>query len=129
LDAIGREHGDYYIDGIRPAFDALKARQFDSSWNWARQDALVMWYDIIFGRLTTVDREITARCLEVMNRADPELLAFMQYNITRCDPMRGENYALAKQFGQQLTDNCREVLDQPPLYKDGNCAYLVIVDS
>ncbi|KAH9965206.1 hypothetical protein BC827DRAFT_1182914 [Russula dissimulans] len=32
LDNIGREHGDTYIDGIQPVFDALKARLFDS-WN------------------------------------------------------------------------------------------------
>ncbi len=51
LDSITREHGDAYIDGIQPRFDILKARRFDSSWNWARQDALIMFYDIIFGRL------------------------------------------------------------------------------
>ncbi|GBE85483.1 hypothetical protein SCP_0706700 [Sparassis crispa] len=88
LDAISREHGDTYIDGIQPVFDALKARHFDSSWNWVRQDALLMFYDIIFGRLTT------------------------------CDPNRGDTCKLAKQFGQQLIDNCREVLALPPLYKD-----------
>src|ERR1700679_2194848 len=27
---------------------------FRSSWNWVPQDALLMYYDIIFGRLTTV---------------------------------------------------------------------------
>ena len=32
LDAIKAEHGDTYIDGITPAFSALKARTFDSSW-------------------------------------------------------------------------------------------------
>ncbi|OBZ72636.1 Fatty acid synthase subunit alpha [Grifola frondosa] len=69
LDAIAKEHGDSYIDGIQPVFDSLKARHFDSSWNWVRQDALLMFYDIIFGRLTTVDREITARCIAIMNRA------------------------------------------------------------
>ncbi|KZT01368.1 fatty acid synthase [Laetiporus sulphureus 93-53] len=118
LDAITREHGDLYLDGIQPAFDALKARHFDSSWNWVRQDALLMFYDIIFGRLTTVDREITARCIAIMNRADPELVTYMQYYIDKCDPNRGETYKLAKQFGQQLIDNCREVVGQPPLYKD-----------
>jgi fatty acid synthase subunit alpha len=63
LDSINNEHGDAYIEGIQPRFDILKARHFDSSWNWVRQDALLMYYDIIFGRLTTVDREITARSL------------------------------------------------------------------
>ncbi|KZT67951.1 hypothetical protein DAEQUDRAFT_367722 [Daedalea quercina L-15889] len=118
LDAITREHGDTYLDGIQPVFDALKARHFDSSWNWVRQDALLMFYDIIFGRLTTVDREITARCIQIMNRADPELVTYMQYYIDKCDPNRGETYKLAKQFGQQLIDNCREVVGQAPLYKD-----------
>ena len=37
------------------AFNPLKARHFDSSWNWVRQDALLMYYDIISSRLTTVD--------------------------------------------------------------------------
>ena len=123
LDAIAREHGDTYIDGVQPVFDALKARHFDSSWNWVRQDALLMFYDIIFGRLTTVDREITARCIAIMNRADPDLITYMQYYIDQCDPERGETYKLAKQFGQQLIDNCREVVDKPPLYKDGTFIY------
>ena len=50
-----------------------------------------MFYDILFGRLTTVDREITARCIAIMNRADPA---------------KGETYATAKKLGQKLKDNC-----------------------
>ena len=119
LDSIAKEHGDTYIDGIQPIFDPLKARHFDSSWNWARQDALLMYYDVIFGRLTTVDRDITARAISLLNRADAELLKYMQYNIDHCDETRGEKYKLAKEFGQQLIDNTREVIDKPPLYKDG----------
>ena len=42
-----------------------------------------MYYDIIFGRLTTVDREITVRCIALLNRADPDMLQFMQYNINQ----------------------------------------------
>ncbi|KAF9267936.1 fatty acid synthase [Marasmius fiardii PR-910] len=118
LDSITREHGDLYIDGIQPVFDPAKARHFDSSWNWVRQDALLMYYDILFGRLTTVDREITARCIALLNRADPEMLTYMQYRIDRTDPNKGERYKLAKEFGQQLIDNTRQILGQPPVYKD-----------
>ena len=121
LDSINREHGDAYIEGIQPRFDILKARHFDSSWNWVRQDALLMYYDIIFGRLTTVDREITARCIALLNRADPDILQFMQYNINQCDASKGETYRLAKEFGQKLIDNTREVIGKPPMYKDGGC--------
>ncbi|KIY43927.1 fatty acid synthase [Fistulina hepatica ATCC 64428] len=118
LDSIMKEHGDTYIDGIMPVFDTLKARHFDSSWNWVRQDALMMFYDIIFGRLTTVDREITARCIRLLNRADPDLVTYMQYHIDQVDPTKGETYKLAKTFGQQLIDNTREAVGIPPVYKD-----------
>ncbi|KAG8889684.1 3-oxoacyl-[acyl-carrier-protein] synthase [Tulasnella sp. 332] len=118
LDEIAKEHGSGYIQGIRPVFEPLKARHFDSCWNWARQDALMMFYDIIFGRLTTVDRDITSRCIAIINRADPALVLYMQYHIDHCMPDRGETYKLAKEFGQQLIDNCREALGKPPIYKD-----------
>ncbi|KAK4046934.1 fatty acid synthase alpha subunit Lsd1 [Microbotryomycetes sp. JL201] len=118
LDLIAREHGDEYINGIQGVFNPLKARHFNSSWNWVRQDALMMWMDILFGRLTTVDRDITARCLVIMNRCDPSLLEYMQYTIDNAPVELGENYVLAKQFGQTLLENCREMIGQPPLYKD-----------
>lgn len=55
------EHGDFYAAGIEPVFSRLKARVYDSSWNWVRQDAMSMFYDIIFGRLSVVSRDIVAR--------------------------------------------------------------------
>ena len=75
-----------------------------SSWNHSRA------YDIIFGRLTTVDREITARCMALL-----DMLQFMQYNINHCNASKGETYRLAKEFGQKLIDNTREVVGKPPV--------------
>ena len=54
-----------------------------------------------------------------MNRADPALLKYMQYHIDQCNPDQGPTYKLAKEFGQQLLDNCRQVVGQSPLSKDG----------
>ena len=127
LDSVIREHGDSYVEGIQPRFDPLKARHFDSSWNWVRQDALLMYYDIIFGRLTTVDRDITARCISLLNRADPDMLKYMEYYINKLDPSKGETYKLAKEFGQQLIDNTREVIGKPPLYKDGELHIFILL--
>ena len=103
----------------KKVFDPLKACRFNSSWNWVHQDALVMFYDIIFGCLLTVDREITTRCITLLNHADPKLLTYMQYHIDQVDPLKGNTYQLAKQFSQQLIDNTRKVIGQPPVYKDG----------
>ncbi|PGG97294.1 fatty acid synthase subunit alpha [Blastomyces parvus] len=118
LDLWHVEHGDVYASGILPSFDPLKARVYDSSWNWARQDALNMYYDIIFGRLKVVDREIVSQCIRLMNRSNPLLLDFMQYHIDNCPTERGETYKLAKELGQQLIENCKEVLNEKPVYKD-----------
>lgn len=136
LDAISREHGEDYINGVQPVFEPLKARHFNSAFNWVRQDALCMFYDIIFGRLTTVDRDITARCLGIMNRADPVFVRFtfvfilacakaglgqidyMRYKLDSVSADQGETYKLAKEFGYMLLQNCEEVIGQSPLYKD-----------
>jgi fatty acid synthase subunit alpha, fungi type len=61
LDLWNTEHGEFYANGIDPAFSRLKARVYDSHWNWVRQDAMSMFYDIIFGRLSVVSRDIVAR--------------------------------------------------------------------
>jgi len=118
LDLWNAEHGDFYANGIEPSFTPLKARVYDSAWNWARQDALSMYYDIIFGRLKAIDREIVSRCIAIMNRSNPRLLDFMQYHIDHCPTERGETYELAKELGQQLIENCKDVLKESPVYKD-----------
>ncbi|AEO60709.1 hypothetical protein MYCTH_2310232 [Thermothelomyces thermophilus ATCC 42464] len=118
LDLWLAEHGDFYATGIEPCFSPLKARVYDSSWNWARQDALSMYYDIIFGRLKAVDREIVSQCIRIMNRSNPTLLEFMQYHIDNCPTERGETYKLAKELGAQLIENCKESLGVDPVYKD-----------
>ncbi|KAI0389104.1 fatty acid synthase subunit alpha [Xylariaceae sp. FL0594] len=118
LDLWNAEHGDFYASGIEPVFSPLKARTYDSSWNWARQDALSMYYDVIFGRLQVVDREIVSQCIRIMTKSNPLLLEFMQYHIDNCPTERGETYALAKELGEMLIENCREVLNVAPVYKD-----------
>lgn len=118
LDLWTAEHGDFYASGIEPVFSPPKARTYDSSWNWARQDALSMYFDIIFGRLQAVDREIVSQCIRIMNRSNPKLLDFMQYHIDNCPTGRGETYKLAKELGQQLIENCRDVLNVSPVCKD-----------
>ena len=74
---------------------------------------------IIRGKITTVDCEITARCIDTLNHTNPDPYQFMHYSVNTCDPTLGANYALAKQSGQQLIENYHEVVNSPLLYKDG----------
>lgn len=118
LDLWEAEHGEYYASGIKPTFSALKSRTYDSYWNWARQDVLSMYFDIIFGKLTEIDRETINQCIQIMNRSNPTLVKFMQYHIDHVPEYKGETYQLAKKLGQQLIDNCQQVLHVDPAYKD-----------
>ncbi|CAI5758609.1 unnamed protein product [Candida verbasci] len=118
LDLWEAEHGEFYAKGIKPTFSELKSRTYDSYWNWARQDVLSMWFDIIFGKLTSVDRETINQCIQIMNRSNPTLIKFMQYHIDHCPEYKGETYKLAKKLGQQLIDNCKQVINEQPVFKD-----------
>ncbi|MCH0629294.1 4'-phosphopantetheinyl transferase superfamily protein [Kocuria palustris] len=118
LDLWEAEHGEFYANGIKPTFSSKKARVYDSYWNWARQDVLLMYFDIIFGKLTSVDRETIQQCIQIMNRLNPTLIKFMQYHIDHCPQYKGETYALAKLLGQQLIDNCKQTIGEAPVYKD-----------
>lgn len=42
----------------------------------------------------------------------------MQYHIDNCPTERGETYKLAKELGQMLIENCKEVMSVSPVYKD-----------
>jgi 3-oxoacyl-ACP reductase-like protein/malonyl CoA-acyl carrier protein transacylase/acyl dehydratase len=118
LDAIYQEHGQEYLTSIKPVFNTLKSRIFDSSWNWVRQDAFMMWYDMIFGRLTVVDRDITGKAISILNRSDPAILDYINYYVNSCIVERGENYVMAKELGAQLLINCEASLTLSPKCKD-----------
>ncbi|KAI0243885.1 fatty acid synthase alpha subunit Lsd1, partial [Massospora cicadina] len=120
VDTFHAEHGEFYVQGVKPVFDAQKARVYDSYWNWSRQDALTLYYDFVFGRLTAVDRDVTAQCIHLMNRSDPSLLEFMKFKIDTCPADTNENYRNAKEFGKVLIGNVEEFLNHAPIYKDVN---------
>ncbi|KAI8824957.1 uncharacterized protein EV422DRAFT_605412 [Fimicolochytrium jonesii] len=114
------EHGDFYAEGIKPTFDRLKARSFDSYWNWARQDAWEIYYDMVFGRITNVDRELMNQCIHLMNRVDDpdSLISYMEYQLEHGTVNKGPNAEKAKKLGQILLDSCRQAVNQDPVYKN-----------
>ncbi|WWC71664.1 uncharacterized protein I206_105622 [Kwoniella pini CBS 10737] len=67
---------------------------------------------------STARRELTSRCIAIMNRADPNLIQYMKYHIDNVDASKGANYEKVKKFGQILLENCQEVVDKPPVYRD-----------
>ncbi|RPD78041.1 hypothetical protein L226DRAFT_569005 [Lentinus tigrinus ALCF2SS1-7] len=67
LDADAREHGDTYIDGIQSVFDVLKAHCFATPPGTGPPSRSAHVPRHHLRPSTTVDREITARCIAIMN--------------------------------------------------------------
>lgn len=118
IDLWTQEHGEFYARNMRPMFTSLKARTYDSYWNWARQDMLNMFWDIIFGKLDSVDRECIGHCISLMNRANPTFIEFVQYYVDHVPTNKGPTYDLAASLGRELLGNCKDALTVPPVYKD-----------
>lgn len=118
LDFITNELGETFIDGISSSFSRKKARVFDSSWNWSRQSLLILYFEIIHGLLNRVDRELVSEAINIMNRSNSALIKFMEYHINKAKGKTDENYVLAHELGSQLIENCKEVLEIDPVYKD-----------
>lgn len=117
LDLWFAEHGEFYAQGIKPRFSPLKARKFDSYWNWVRCDIVNLYYDIVFGKLKDVDRALVAKCLHVMNRSNDTLIDMMKYWLEQSPESKGETYKLVRKLGQELMQKCAEVSNASPVYK------------
>ena len=65
------EHGDFYEQGIKPAFSAMKQRTYDSYWNWSRVDVLLLYNQLSNGEISHVDE---ATSVHIANRGTKELL-------------------------------------------------------
>lgn len=118
LDYLTAELGDYFINGVATSFSRKKARVFDSSWNWARQSLLSLYFEVIHGVLKNVDREVVTEAINIMNRSNKTLIKFMEYHVANTDPLKGENYQMVKTLGEQLIENCKQVIEMDPVYKD-----------
>ena len=68
--------------------------------------------------MKNVDREVVSEAINIMNRSNDALIKFMEYHISNTDETKGENYQLVKTLGEQLIENCKQVLDVDPVYKD-----------
>ncbi|AEY97546.1 FAFL138Wp [Eremothecium gossypii FDAG1] len=118
LDYLTEELGSFFVQGVATSFSKKKARVFDSSWNWAKQSLLTLYFEIIHGVLKNVDREVVTAAINIMNRSNDALIKFMEYHVSHTDEEKGENYQLLKALGEQLIENCKQVIHLDPVYKD-----------
>ncbi|ODA76459.1 hypothetical protein RJ55_07728 [Drechmeria coniospora] len=86
LDEWNVEHGEEYASGIQQIFSPLKARHYDSWWNWAMQDLLVLISMVSkFGRKSIhgwdYDDELSRILHDVLGDATTMGLCFSELNV------------------------------------------------
>ncbi|KAJ2893846.1 fatty acid synthase alpha subunit Lsd1, partial [Coemansia aciculifera] len=123
LDSIQTEIGDEFIDGMQPLFDARKARHFDSSWNWARQEAYELIQRAIASctsgsaatsPLTVDDASIQRLC----NRSSSGLVQMLAGSLSILQAANDDSLELAIQIVSQLHSACARALTQLPVYRE-----------
>ncbi|KAJ2100177.1 fatty acid synthase alpha subunit Lsd1, partial [Coemansia sp. S100] len=122
LDGIAAELGDELIDGVRPLFDAHKARHFDSSWNWARQEAYELIQQAIISCsvgpasvFASVDEAVLQR---LKNRSSPGLIQMLAGSLSILQTANDESLEPAIRIVSQLHDACAQSLAQSPVYRE-----------
>ncbi|KAJ2026480.1 fatty acid synthase alpha subunit Lsd1 [Coemansia sp. S85] len=122
LDSISAELGDELLDGVQPLFDARKARLFDSSWNWARQDAYELIQQVIAGCTsgpasapTSIDG---ARIQRLKNRSSPGLLRMLAGSLSILQAANDDSLEPAIKLVLLLHSTCEQTLNQPPVYRE-----------
>ncbi|KAI9826791.1 MAG: hypothetical protein M1819_007262 [Sarea resinae] len=119
LDQWNIEHGEAYATGIRPHFDAMKVRTYDSCWNWVLQDLVLFLQKYVLRCPENGDRESTlwlwgaslARG-RIINRADSRVLDVLNYMIIKLGPQHRSSKAL-----QGLAEICKASTQADPLFR------------
>ncbi|PWY87439.1 3-oxoacyl-synthase [Aspergillus heteromorphus CBS 117.55] len=101
------EHGEVYGSGIKPILAVAKARRYDSSWNWAQQDAIDLFHRILAGTIALTGREIDTIMGRIARRSNPKLVQMLEYLQTHCLKLRNPRAVDARDVLHQLITACK----------------------
>ncbi|KAJ2383485.1 fatty acid synthase alpha subunit Lsd1, partial [Coemansia sp. RSA 2611] len=122
LDRVSAELGDELMDGVQPLFDARKARNFDSSWNWVRQEAYELIQQAI-ANCTSDSANISAHVDDaslqrLKNRSSPGLLQMLAGSLSILQAANDDSLEPAIRLVSELHSACEQALNQPPAYRE-----------
>ncbi|KAJ2440355.1 fatty acid synthase alpha subunit Lsd1, partial [Coemansia sp. RSA 2424] len=96
------EYGPFFHEGIKPAFSPHMARRYDSFWNWARQDLMELYFDVVQGKITKIDLALTPHCLRLANRLTPSVVDALKYVVRSAAKGSSPGHKLAQKYGSSL---------------------------
>ncbi|KAL5319173.1 hypothetical protein ACEPPN_012222 [Leptodophora sp. 'Broadleaf-Isolate-01'] len=118
LDLWNEEHGDFYAAGIRPMFSLKKVRHFDSWCNWAVQDVLSLFHDLVADRLESSSPEYHSQLARIVNRCNSKTQEVIQYFITKCQRIATDGHLRTQRVLESLLEECEQEVHRP-MFKSG----------
>ncbi|KAJ2681363.1 fatty acid synthase alpha subunit Lsd1, partial [Coemansia spiralis] len=120
LDGFLTEFGDELLYGAQPLFDVRKARHFDSSWNWARQEA----YELIQQAIANCTSDSTsaptstddATLQQLKNCSSLSLLRMLAGLLSILQAANDDSLEPVIKLVSELHSACELALHQPPVY-------------
>ncbi|RDL38707.1 uncharacterized protein BP5553_03047 [Venustampulla echinocandica] len=107
LDDLTAEFGEVLLSGVSNSFASVKARRFNSSWNWALQDLLEVYHGVQGGALSPDNPDLLNRCVLIASRADPRFLRVL--NQIDSVPSGAPRRQSARAIILHLKDLCNEI--------------------
>ncbi|KAI0130228.1 hypothetical protein BJ170DRAFT_652492 [Xylariales sp. AK1849] len=117
LDLWMSEHGEYYGQGIRPKFDSMKSRTYDSCWNWVVQDFLDVAAKLTqpLGQGLISEEELLVEAALLQARVTPRLLKVMDFIIRPVD--ESPEYENHRKTLVRLRKIVQEAAAKAPIYR------------
>lgn len=113
VDELGIEYGQ----GIIPRFDPIKARNYDSFWNWVYQDVYELYYNHICKNLNPTNPRAMELYHRIVNRSVPcsRLIDLLEYLLSGCTKQFGADNSRCS-FMKKLIRACKESINLDPVF-------------
>lgn len=82
LGTWNSEFDEDFFMGIKPVFNAQKARQYNSWWNWVREDLVNLFNDVYTGRFQDYSASTNDRLLSILNRWNPACKELVNFSLS-----------------------------------------------
>ena len=108
-----QEFGEEFLAGAEGKFDPLKARTYDSHWNWARTDLINLLYDLQSDRLSLNSAETLQRVELLLQKWNSSCREIAGRYCCGQDEWSSES----RGFWQMLQSQSANIAAQPPRFK------------
>ena len=134
IDTIDGEYGSKYVEGIRPVFDSMKQRDYDSNWNWNRLHTVQLFTKLQriidennSNQLSKLSDDIQYSIQHIANRATQQVLdiitTFNQHNQSSTSSVT----TTVLQYTQQLQRQVQSQLNSDSVYRELSYVTLPVV--